>query len=78
MRTHPDKVWVQIGFKGFKAEIEIVNDVKEREEFFHWYSVNHPNAAKSGYGWEKDHHDPKTADFSLLAQYMTIVRVHKR
>ncbi|MHA2293963.1 MAG: nitroreductase family deazaflavin-dependent oxidoreductase [Candidatus Hodarchaeales archaeon] len=77
MRTYPNKVWVQIGFHGFKAEFEIIEDAKEREKFFYWYSIHHPKAAKTGYGWEKSLHDPETADFSLLAKHMTIVRIHE-
>ncbi len=75
IRKNPDDIYIQVGFRSFHIKPIIIENKSEIEDFFKWYSVNHANAAKTGYGWDPKHDNPETADFSILAQKMTLVRI---
>lgn len=76
IRACPDDVWVQVGFRSFRARVEIVQDTSEIESFIRWYSRNHANFARAFYGWNAKRDNPDTADFSSFAENLTLVRVH--
>jgi deazaflavin-dependent oxidoreductase (nitroreductase family) len=77
IQAHPDDVWVQVGFRRFRARIEIIEDFTMIERFLKWYSMNHPNLAGRFYGWDLVHDNPDTANFSSLTEYLVLARVHR-
>jgi len=76
IRAYPDDVWVQVGFRKFRARAEIIKDISEIECFMRWYSRNHPNLARAFYGWDPKRDYPDTADFSSFARHLTLLRVY--
>jgi len=77
IRAYPEDVWVQVGFRSFRARVEIIQDISEIEGFMRWYSRNHPNLARAFYGWDAERDDADTADFSSFAENLTLVRVYR-
>ena len=77
IRAYPDDVFVQVGFSRFHPRVEIIEDAAEIQSFLKWYSGNHPNCAKRFYGWDPLKDNPDTTDFSSLAQYLILARVHR-
>lgn len=77
IRANPDDVWARVGFHGFHARVEIIEDISKIEEFLRWYSEKHPRSARAFYGWDPKRDNPDTADFSSFAKYLTLLRVHR-
>ncbi len=76
IKKNPDKVTIQVGFRSYPIKIEFLK-LGEKIEFFRWYTEHLPRAAKTGYGWNPKTDQLETADFSILAQHMSIIRLHQ-
>lgn len=76
IEAHPNEVNVQVGFRSFKPEVEIIEG-KALEEFFKWLVVKKPKYAKAGFGWDPEIDDPETADFSYIASLMKVIKFNK-
>ena len=77
IRTNPDEVYVQFGFRRFLAKFEIVDDLSEREIFWRWFLRENQRLAKAMIGWDSRRDNPETADLSFLVNNITIVRLHR-
>lgn len=77
MIANPDHVYVQVGFRRFHANIEVLEEA-ETEDVFRWFAEKHPKYMKAGFGWNPKQDNPATADFSSLTKILTVIRIHKR
>lgn len=77
IRANPEKVRVQVGFKTFQPGVKIVEDISEKIKFIEWMIEKLPREAKMGFGWNPNEDNLATADLSPLAEFMTIIRLHK-
>jgi deazaflavin-dependent oxidoreductase (nitroreductase family) len=75
MVAYPDEVYVQVGFRSFHADIEILED-EALEEFFRWMVVRKPKYSKAGFGWDPND-DPNQTDFSYIASIMCVIKLKK-
>ena len=77
IRSNPDKVKVQIGFRSFDAKVEFLDDIYQKIEFCKWMAEKKPGQAKSGFGWDEKNDTIENSDFSALANLLTIIRITK-
>lgn len=77
MIANPDHVYVQVGFRRFHANIEVLEE-SETEDVFRWFAEKHPRYMKAGFGWNPKQDNPETADFSPLPKILKVIRIHKR
>lgn len=77
IRANPKKVRVQIGFRRFQPRVEIVEEMSEKIKFIEWMIENIPREAQMGFGWNSNEDVLANADLSPLAEFMTIIRLHK-
>jgi len=73
--AHPNEVHVQVGFRSYHADVEIIEG-EALEEFFRWLVVKKPKYSKAGFGWDPND-DPETADFSYIASLMRVIKLKK-
>lgn len=78
IKQSPEEAYIQVGFRGFKPRVEIIEEQKELEEFFKWLVINNPKYAKTGFGWDSTTDDPDTHDFSYIASHMRVIKFHRR
>ncbi|MFX0095147.1 MAG: nitroreductase family deazaflavin-dependent oxidoreductase [Candidatus Hodarchaeota archaeon] len=76
MVANPDHVYVQVGFRKFHANIEIL-EVTELEDVFRWMAKKHGRYMKAGFGWNPKQDNPETADFSSLVKVLKVIRLQK-
>ncbi|MFX1533214.1 MAG: nitroreductase family deazaflavin-dependent oxidoreductase [Promethearchaeota archaeon] len=76
MIANPDHVYVQVGFRKFHANIEVLEEA-ETEDVFRWFAKNHSTYMKAGFGWNPKQDNPETADFSSLTRILKVIRIHK-
>lgn len=77
IRANPEKVQVQVGFRTFQPRVEIVDDISEKIKFIEWMIEKIPREAAMGFGWNSKEDSLVNADFTPLAEFMTIIRLHK-
>ena len=77
IRSNPEKVTVQVGFRSFHPKIEILEGDR-LEEFFKWMVRKNPKYSSYGFGWDPKTDDPDTADFSYISKAMRVIKLHKR
>lgn len=77
IRANPDKVKVQVGFRSFHAKVEIVDNSVEKVKFIEWIITNIPREAKMGFGWDPKNDHLEHTDSTPLANFLTIIRLHK-
>jgi len=78
MKACPEEVKIKVGFRKYAVRLEIVENTAKKEDIFKWYVKKHPRAAKMLFGWEPKKDDPETTDFSRVAEFIVIVRLHRR
>lgn len=78
IRANPNNVKVQVGFRSFHPRVEIVDDLSEKVKFFEWMIKNIPKEAEMGFGWNSKEDNLENADLTPLAEFMTIIKLHKR
>lgn len=77
IRANPENVQVQVGFRCFQPRIEIIDNISEKEKFIEWMIKNLPREAEMGFGWNRKKDDLKCTDLTPLANFLTIIRLHK-
>ncbi len=77
IRANPDKVKFQVGFRSFHAEIEIIDSIPEKVKYIEWMVTNIPLEAKTGFGWDSKTDKIENSDFTPLAEFLTVIRLHK-
>ena len=77
IQNKPSDVYIRLGFRRFKPQIEIKNTDKEKLEFLHWYVINCGKSAKMLFGWDPKNDTIETTDFSRMVKEMTIVQFYK-
>ncbi|MHA2248535.1 MAG: nitroreductase family deazaflavin-dependent oxidoreductase [Candidatus Hodarchaeales archaeon] len=77
VRTNPEKVKVQVGFRSFQPRVEIVENILEKVKFIEWMIENTPREAEMGFGWNSKEDVLADADLTPLAEFLTIIRLHK-
>ncbi|MHA1979050.1 MAG: nitroreductase family deazaflavin-dependent oxidoreductase [Candidatus Hodarchaeales archaeon] len=76
IRANPDKVKVQVGFKTFQAHIEIVESFSEKIQYLEWMVTKLPKEAKTGFGWDLKRDTIENSDFTALADFLTVIKLH--
>ncbi|MFX1518194.1 MAG: nitroreductase family deazaflavin-dependent oxidoreductase [Promethearchaeota archaeon] len=77
IRANPEKVRVQVGFRTFQPKVEIVEDISKKTKFIEWMIVKLPREAKTGFGWDPKEDNLTDADLTPLAEFWSIIRLHK-
>ena len=77
IRANPEEVRVQIGFRSFQPRVEIVEEISEKIKFIEWMIEKIPREATMGFGWNSKEDVLADADFTPLAEFMTIIRLYK-
>ncbi len=77
IRANPEKVRVQVGFRNFQPKVEIVEEISEKVKFIEWMIKTIPREAEMGFGWNSKEDNLDDTDLTPLAEFMTIVRLHK-
>lgn len=77
IRANPDKVKVQVGFRSFKARVEILETVTGKVKFLEWMITNLPREVKMGFGWDPKNDRLENADLTPLANFLTIIKLHE-
>ena len=77
IRANPDKIKVQVGLRSFQARVEFIDDLNEKIEFVEWMIKNTTSEAKIGFGWNPKEDRIENSDFTPLAEFLTIIRIHK-
>ncbi|MHA1168948.1 MAG: nitroreductase family deazaflavin-dependent oxidoreductase [Candidatus Hodarchaeales archaeon] len=77
IRANPDKVRVQVGFRSFKPRVEILDDISEKIKFLEWMTINLSKEAQMGFGWDPENDRIENADFTPLANFLTVIKLHK-
>jgi len=77
IRKNPDKVKVQVGFRSFYAQVEIIEDITEKVKYIEWMLKNIPKEAEMGFGWDPKTDSIEQSDFTPLASFLPIIRLHK-
>ncbi len=77
IHANPEKVRVQIGFRSFQPKVEIVEDISEKVKFIEWMIKTIPREAEMGFGWNSKEDNLDDADLTPLAEFMTIIRLHR-
>ena len=77
IRTNPDDVSVTRGFHDFKPRVEFISDIDQKLQIIKWYVANYGRFARVLFGWDPKIDNPETADFSKLANLLTIVVLHE-
>ena len=76
IRANPDKVQVQIGFRSYHAQVEIIDSVAEKIKYVEWMVTKLPREAKSGFGWNPKTDTIENSDFQPLAEFLTVIKLH--
>ncbi|MHA1995940.1 MAG: nitroreductase family deazaflavin-dependent oxidoreductase [Candidatus Hodarchaeales archaeon] len=76
IRANPDKVRVQVGFKSFQAKVEFIDDVLEKIQYIEWLVTKLPREAKTGFGWDPKEDTIENSDFTPLAKFLTVIKLH--
>jgi len=77
IRANPENLRVQVGFGSFQPRVEIVENILEKEKFIEWMIKNIPREAEMSFGWNRKKDDLKYTDLTPLANFLTIIRLHK-
>lgn len=77
IRANPEKVKVQVGFRSFKPQIEILENLSDKVKFIEWMIKNIPREAEMGFGWNSKEDNLDDTDLTPLAEFMTIIRLQK-
>jgi hypothetical protein len=77
MNACPEDVYLQVGFKRFKARYEIVEDFAERERIYQRFVVQQPKGAHLLMGWDPQVDRPESADFSMMVEKVLVVRFYR-
>lgn len=75
--VNPDQVWVQLGFRSFKAKIEFIDDDDEFFEMIKWYCTKYPRAVKLVWGFDRKVDDVEHSDFSRMKNVYKFFKIHK-
>ncbi len=76
IRANPDKVKVQVRFKSFQAHVEIIESFSEKIKYLEWMVTKLPKEAKTGFGWVPKQHTIGNLDFTSLAEFLTLIKLH--
>ena len=71
IRAYPDDVWVQAGFRSFHANMQIVDDPKEKEKVLRVWFTKYPKTI----GLDPKLDDIQLVDLTSLVEFMTIVKI---
>ena len=74
MVVYPDDVYVQIGFQRWRARAEVVTDSQVLRGILEQFVRQCPQAARRLLGWDPQHDDPATADFSIMIEKVLTAR----
>jgi len=74
--ANPDQVWVQLGFRSYRARIEFLDD-EEFIEKVKMYAMEFPKMAAAAWGWDPKRDDVATADFSPMLKVYRFFRIHE-
>ena len=77
IRANPERVRVQVGFRIFQPRVEIVEEISEKIKFIEWMIEKIPREAEMGFGWNSKEDILADADLTPLAEFMTIIKLHK-
>ena len=77
IRAKPDNVKVQVGFRSFYAQVEIIEDITEKVKYIEWMIETIPKEATMGFGWDPKTDSIEQSNFTPLANFMTIIQLHK-
>lgn len=76
MQAHPDEVFLQVGFRRFKARFEVVEDPVELERTNKRLVTQDPRGAHMLMGWDPKADRLEAADFSLMVEKVLVVRFY--
>ncbi len=76
--ANPDEVMIKTGFRKFKASFTILENIKEKNEYFIWYVDNFPTAAKFLFGWDPKTDDLKNSDFTAFSELVEVVQFYPK
>ena len=68
---------MQVGFRSFKPEVEILEDLSDKAKFIEWMIINTPREAEMGFGWNSKEDNLDDTDLTPSAKFMTILRLQK-
>ncbi len=78
MIANPDEVYMKKGFKKYHVKFEIIKEKEVIIEVFKWYVTNNPLMSRFVFGWKKNKDDVNKADFSFLAESLSIIKLWKK
>lgn len=76
MMAHPDEVYLQVGFRRFRARAEVVEDPQELEQANQKLALQDPVGAHALMGWDPKVDSLDRADFSMMVERVLVVRFH--
>ena len=67
---------VQVGFKTFQTHNEIIESFLEKIKYLEWMVIKLPKEAKTGFGWNPKQDTIENSDFTSLAEFLTLIKLH--
>jgi deazaflavin-dependent oxidoreductase (nitroreductase family) len=78
LQASPDELWLQIGFRRFRASATVVDDPEQVRQLIERLVSESPAVARTLFGWDPDHDTLASADFSPLIGTVLFVRFSRR
>ena len=76
--ANPNALVVKVGFRKFPAIFELIEDIESKNQFFMWYVIEFPQAAKYLFGWNPEEDDPNRVDFTSFSSLIKLLKIKKR
>jgi hypothetical protein len=78
MKANPDDVSIRKGFKKYPVRFEVIEDKEEVVSVFKWFVTNVPIMPRFVFGWRKRKDDVNTANFSFIADKLSVIKLYKK
>jgi deazaflavin-dependent oxidoreductase (nitroreductase family) len=72
--ANPKEVFLQVGFRRFRAIPELVEGAEELQKTFERFVICCPKGAQQLIGWDPQRDSLQTADFSMMMEKVMVVR----
>lgn len=78
IRANPEEVKIRIGYRKFKVEPEIIENIEERKKILEWYIRKYPQASKMLMGWDPKKDKLEEVDLTYLAENIVPIKLKKK
>jgi len=78
MQANPNDVSIKKGFRRYPVKFEIIENKDDVVDVFKWFVTNVPIMPRFVFGWRKRKDDINTADFSFIADKLSVIKLYRK